>query len=61
MKPAALVATIFLGLVALAHLLRLVLRVEATAGGAAVPMWMSAVAAVFTGGLAIMLWRESRL
>jgi len=60
MKPAALVATIFLALVALAHLLRLTLQVEVTAGGVAVPLWASAIASVFTGGLSLMLWRESR-
>jgi len=60
MKPAALVATIFLVLVALAHLLRLTLQVEVTAGGVAVPLWASAIASVFTGGLSLLLWRESR-
>jgi len=59
-KPVALVATIFLALVAVAHLVRLALRVEVIAGGMVVPMWMSVVASVFTGGLAILLWRESR-
>ena len=60
MKPVALVATIFLALVAAAHLLRVALQVEVTAGGMAVPIWMSMAASVITGGLAIMLWRESR-
>ncbi len=60
MKPAALIATIFLALVALGHLLRLVLRVEVMAGGVAIPLWLSAVACVFTGGLAVLLWREGR-
>ena len=32
-KPATLIATVFLALVALAHLVRLVLRVEVTVGG----------------------------
>ncbi len=60
MKPAALIATVFLALVALAHLLRLVLRVEVMAGSVAIPLWLSAVACLFTGGLAVLLWRESR-
>lgn len=60
MKPIVRLATIFLALVALAHLLRLVMRVEVTAGGVTIPLWASALACVFTGGLAIMLWRESR-
>ncbi len=60
MKPIVRITTIFLALVALAHLLRLVLRVEVIAGGVAIPLWLSAVACVCTGGLAAMLWRESR-
>ncbi len=59
MKPAALLTTVFLSLVCLGPLL-LAFRIEVTAAGTIVPMWMSALASVFTGGLAIMLWRESR-
>jgi hypothetical protein len=60
MKPAALVAVIFLALVALGHLFRVALRLPVTVGGTDIPMWMSVVACIFAGGLAIMLWRESR-
>lgn len=60
MKPAARIATIFLALVALVHLLRLVLRIEVTAGGVHIPLWASALACVVTGGLAVLLWQESR-
>lgn len=59
MKPAALVATGFLFVVAAAHLLRVVLGVEVTANGRVVPMWMSVAATAFTGGLATALWREN--
>ncbi len=58
MKPAAWTATVFLALVALAQFLRLVLRVEVVAGGVRIPLWLSAVACGFTGGLAVLLWRE---
>ena len=60
MKPATLTATILLGVVALAHLLRIVFRVEVTAGGRHVPMWLSAVACVVAGGVAFLLRREHR-
>ena len=60
MKPVARLVTLFLALVALAQFLRLVLRVEVIAGGVTIPLWASAVACVFTGGLAVLLWRESR-
>lgn len=59
-KPVAHVTSIFLGIVALAQFLRLVFQVEVMAGGVRVPLWASAVAFVVTGGLAILLWRESR-
>jgi hypothetical protein len=60
MKPVARIVTLFLALVALAQFLRLVLQVEVVAGGVRIPLWLSALACVFTGGLAILLWRESK-
>ncbi|HSB79312.1 MAG TPA: hypothetical protein VLM91_11005 [Candidatus Methylomirabilis sp.] len=60
MKPIACITTIFLALVALAQFLRLVLRVKVIAGSVTIPLWASAVACVFTGGLAVLLWQESR-
>ena len=59
-KSVARLATIFLSLVALAQLLRLVLRVEVPAGGVSIPLWVSVRACVVTGGLAILVWRESK-
>jgi hypothetical protein len=59
-KPIARITTIFLGLVSVAQFLRLVLQVDVVAGGVRVPLWASALACVFTGGLAILLWREGR-
>jgi hypothetical protein len=59
MRPVARIVTLFLALVALAQFLRLVLQVEVVAGGVRIPLWASAVACVVTGGLAILLWRES--
>ncbi len=58
MKPVARIVTLFLGLVALAQFVRLVLQVEVLAGGVRIPLWASALACVVTGGLAILLWRE---
>ncbi len=60
MKPAALIATLFLALIALAHLLRIVFQVEVTAGPLVIPMWASGLAAVGPGALAVWLWREQR-
>jgi hypothetical protein len=60
MKTVARLVTIFLTLVAVAQFLRLVLQIEVVAGGVRIPLWASAVACVVTGGLAILLWRESK-
>jgi len=60
MKRGAWVATLFLTLVALGHLLRLVFQVEVLVGGVQIPLWASALACMVTGGLAVLLWRESR-
>lgn len=59
MKPASLITTLFLCLIALAHMIRLVLRVPVTVDGLNIPLWASLVAAVFTATLAFFLWRES--
>ena len=58
MKPASLVATIALAIISLLHLVRLVFQIPVTAGGIVIPLWLSAVACLFAGGLAVMLWRE---
>ena len=47
-------------LVALLHVLRLGFGWEVTFQGSVVPMWVSGLGAVIAGGLAVMLWRESR-
>lgn len=60
MKPAILLSALLLSLVALAHLLRLVFRVEVIAGGHVVPLWVSVVGFAVPGALATALWRERR-
>ncbi|WP_243286983.1 MULTISPECIES: hypothetical protein [Geothrix] len=60
MKPASFLATAFLGIVALAHLVRVILGLEVQIGRALIPSWMSLAAFLFCGALATMLYRESR-
>lgn len=60
MKPAASIAVLVFSLVAMAHLLRLVLQIEVTAGGAVVPMWVSVLGVLVPALIAGMLWREQR-
>jgi hypothetical protein len=60
MKPYTTAAAVLLGVVALAHLYRLFRPFEVVVAGWSVPQWASAGALIVTGGLSIMLWRESR-
>jgi hypothetical protein len=57
-RPASLVAAIFFWLVALAQLLRAILRVRVTVGSHDIPLWFSAVAFGVVGILGLWLWRE---
>jgi hypothetical protein len=59
-KPFTMLAVVVFAVVALVHLLRLVYGWEVNINGAAVPMWASGLGLVIAGGLAVMLWRESR-
>ncbi len=60
MKPAALLATVFLSLVAVLHVLRLVFQTQFIVGSTEIPMWASVLAVVVPGALAVWLWREQR-
>jgi Na+/proline symporter len=60
MKPASFLAVLLLALIAIAHLLRLVFRVEVTVDGVSIPLWASVIACVVPALIALMLWRESR-
>jgi len=60
MKPATSLAVLIFTLVAVAHLLRLVFRVEVLVAGAAMPMWLSVVGLVVASVLAVALWREGQ-
>ena len=57
-RPASLVAVIVFWLVAIAQLLRVLLRVRVAAGSHDIPLWLSAVAFVVLGALGMWLWRE---
>ena len=57
-KPASLVSAIVFWLIALAQLLRVILRVRVTAGSYEIPLWFSSSAFVVLGTLGLWLWRE---
>lgn len=67
MKPFTTLAVAVFTLVAGLHLARIVLGWKViigesvvAVGGTAIPMWVSYIGVVIAGGLAILLWRESR-
>jgi len=60
MKPFTMIAVVVFSLIALMQLLRFVLGWEVTVNGMIVPVWLSGIAFVIAGGLAVMLWREMR-
>jgi hypothetical protein len=60
MKPFTLVAVVVLTLVAIVQLVRIALGWEVSVNGVIIPVWVSGIAVVVAGGLAFMLWRESR-
>lgn len=60
MKPFTSLACLLLAAIALLQLTRLLLGWGIVVNGYAVPLWASGVAAIVTGGLSLLAWRESR-
>jgi hypothetical protein len=54
------VAGIVFGLMSLAQFARLIIRPEVLVAGHMMPLWPSALAFVFLGGLSLWLWKLSR-
>ncbi len=60
MKPVTTLVACLLGIISVAHLARILFRIEAVIGGVVIPQWMSAVGFLASGALAVALWREGR-
>jgi len=60
MKPFTTIAIAFLSLIAIMQLTRFVRGWEVMINGVSVPLWASGLAFIVVGGIATMLWRESR-
>lgn len=60
MKPFTHIAIGVFALMALLHVLRLLFGWEATIAGWVIPLWVSLLGVMVAGGLAVMVWRESR-
>ena len=60
MKSSIVITIIFLSLVSIAHLLRLIFKVNVTAGTIEMPMFGSLIACIITAALAVWLWQENK-
>ena len=60
MKPFTTLTIIFLSLLSVVQLVRFLQGWDVIINGVAIPTWVSALACLIAGGLAAMLWRESR-
>jgi len=54
------VASVVFGLMAIAQLVRLVIRPEILVGGYSMPLWPSVLAFIILGGLSLWMWKLSR-
>lgn len=59
-RPFTLIAAAIFALMALVHVLRLFTDFQVVLGSHVLPQWISIVAILVTGGLAVGLYRESR-
>ncbi|HEU4650471.1 MAG TPA: hypothetical protein VFS49_03565 [Croceibacterium sp.] len=59
MKPFTRIAAVLFGIIALAHLYRIVRPFEVSIAGQMLPQWVSIAGLVVAGGLSLMLWREA--
>jgi protein-S-isoprenylcysteine O-methyltransferase Ste14 len=59
-KPFTTIAAVIFVLMALVHIFRLAFGWEIMIERSVVPMWVSVLGVIIAGGLAVMLWRESR-
>ena len=60
MKPITRIAAVLFGVVALAHLWRIVRPFSIVVAEEPIPQWASVVGLVVAGALALLLWREAR-
>ena len=60
MKRFSTIAVFVFALVALVHLVRIIQGWEVIVNGITMPLWVSVVGAIISGGLAILIWRETR-
>ncbi|HZO55605.1 MAG TPA: hypothetical protein VFB63_23045 [Bryobacteraceae bacterium] len=54
------VASVVFGLMAIAQLVRLLIRPEVLVAGHSMPLWPSVLALIILGGLSVWMWKLAR-
>jgi len=54
------VASVVFGLMAIAQLVRLLIRPEVRVAGYSMPLWPSVLALIILGGLSVWMWKLAR-
>jgi len=54
------VASVVFGLMAIAQLVRLLIRPEVLVAGYSMPLWPSVLALILLGGLSVWMWKLAR-
>ncbi|OGV64343.1 MAG: hypothetical protein A2283_24100 [Lentisphaerae bacterium RIFOXYA12_FULL_48_11] len=60
MKPFTTIASVIFMLICIAHVARLVLKMDIMVNGFRVPLWVSMIGCLITGALSILLWIEGK-
>ena len=61
MRPFTTIVALLFAIICAAHVIRLCLGWDITLNGIHIPLWLSGIAMIITGGLSFMLLRESRI
>jgi len=61
MMPFTKIAIAVFSLVAVLHLLRLIFGWEVIISGIVIPLWVSVAGFIIAAGLAVLLWKETRI
>jgi len=61
LRPFTTIASLIFAVICVVHAIRLCCGWEIILNGIHIPMWISGIAMIATGGLSFMLWRESQM
>jgi hypothetical protein len=59
-KPFTVIAILIFAVICVVHILRLFFGWTANINGVSIPVWVSVIAALASGVIAVMLWKENK-